>query len=125
VWASLAAMIEAQALRPGHPDASARRARRYAGLARRAVPLYAGTAERALAYVEDARGRPDRALALLRASEAAAAAGGRPIDAELARFQRGLREGGDGGRARCDQTVRRVREAALSEDLLFEDPRHI
>jgi hypothetical protein len=122
IYASTGAMIEAQALRAGHPAASARRARQRARLALRLPPLFGGTAERAIAYVEDACGRPTRAIEALRASEASAEASGRVVEAAIARFQRGLRAGGDRGRELCARAVDVLAERGLSEDLLYEDP---
>ncbi|GIW73370.1 MAG: hypothetical protein KatS3mg102_2912 [Planctomycetota bacterium] len=116
-----AAMLEANALRAGDPEASARRVWRLGGAAEAAAPLAAGLGLRACAYAADASGERARALALLEQAEAAAGRAGRPLDAAIARYQRGRRLGGRMGAALIAQARQRLAIAGASERLLEED----
>jgi hypothetical protein len=121
-YASLVALSHATALRAGDASADAALVQR---LARRSVgrpPCGAGDAERAMAYLEDARGRPTEALAWLERAERAAVAHDRAIATAIARFQRGLRIGGDEGAALVAAGEQAIAELGASSILLREDP---
>lgn len=122
VVAATAALVEAQALRAGDRDATARRVKRWAARARSAPPFYTSGATRALAYAEDARGRPDAAVALLARAEAEARALGQHLSAAIAAHQRGVRLGGDEGRALREEAERLRRASGGHPRLLHEDP---
>ncbi len=122
VAASLA-LVEALALRCGDREASARRVRRWADLCRRTPPFAVTCGIRAEAYTEDALGRSARALALLEEAENEAARWHQRVDVAIARFQRGLRIGGDEGKGLLIEARRLISEAGASEILLHEDPR--
>ncbi|HJL14736.1 MAG TPA: serine/threonine-protein kinase [Sandaracinaceae bacterium LLY-WYZ-13_1] len=121
-FASFLALAEAAALRLGDPGASARRIRRWAQMARRSPPLQNAGALRALAYLEDARDAPERAMGWLREAVAHAEALDSPRQASIARYQLGRRLGGEEGarlqaRARAD-----MRRWKLDPGVLEEDP---
>ncbi len=120
-YAATLALTEAHALRRGAPEASRWRLARLVHRARNAPPCAAGDPERAWAYAEDARGRPESALAWLGRAEAIATRHDRPIAAAIARFQRGIRLGGDEGASLRADAERRLAEAGLSSALLHED----
>ncbi|MBX3269426.1 MAG: serine/threonine-protein kinase PknK [Sandaracinaceae bacterium] len=122
VVATMAALAEAQALRAGDRDASARRVKRWAARAQAAPPFYTSGATRALAYAEDARGHPEAAVALLARAEREARALGQHLSAAIAAHQRGLRLGGDEGRALCAEAERLRSSAGAHPRLLQEDP---
>lgn len=122
MYASMVALAHATGLRAGHPMASAKLVRAMAQRAREAPPAGAGDADRALAYLADAEGRPDLALRHLDRAEAEATRYDRPLSAAIARYQIGLRVGGDEGERSCAQA--RAELAALDAHplLLDEDP---
>lgn len=117
----VAALSEANALRVGDKSASARRVERVARRMDASPPLAAGVSWRARAYVADTRGRPDLAIAYLERAEREAARFDRKIDVEVARYQRGLRLGGDEGRALVDGSRAAVGALGASELVLRED----
>ncbi|MEZ4339798.1 MAG: hypothetical protein R3B82_24520 [Sandaracinaceae bacterium] len=125
IWAglhwSIFAMLEANALRVGDRRARPRRLRSSARAASSSPPLMASMATRALAYAEDALGRPERALELLARAAAEADAHGRPVDAAIARYQRGRRLGGDEGREAMERARAEVTRVGASPRLLDED----
>jgi len=118
---SLAALLEANALRSGDPDASARTVARYAAIAADAPPLMATGGWRARAYAASAEGRDEAALALLEVAEAEAGRWGQGIDVAIARYQRGRRLGGDEGESLVVGARRLIAETGASEQLLDED----
>jgi serine/threonine protein kinase len=122
VAASLA-LVEALALRCGDREASARRVRNWARLCRRTPPFAVTCGIRAEAYTDDTLGRPARALALLGEAEEEAARWQQRVDVAIARFQRGLRLGGDEGKGLRSDAQRLISEVGASEILLHEDPR--
>jgi hypothetical protein len=120
-FAAIAALVEATALREKDPAASARRVRRYAAWADGACPLGTAGALRALAYAADATNAPTRALAHLERAEAEAAHVGQTIDVAIARYQRGIRLGGDEGRALVAGAREAIVAAGSREAVLEED----
>jgi hypothetical protein len=121
VVAGFAALAEANALRTGDPEASARRVRHWARISAKAPPLMPGMAQRALAYAADAKGRQQRALDLLRAAEEAAARDGRPLDEAVCRYQRGKRIGGGEGQALMQAAREQIADRGATELMLEED----
>ena len=121
LYAAFLALAEVNALRSGDGDASARRCQRYAALAREATPELHVAAWRARAYAEDARGRPERALALLEQAEQEAARFGQQIDVAVARYQRGRRLGGDAGQALIQQARSAMERLGAGTGMLEED----
>jgi len=119
--AGLAALTEANALRTGDPGASARQVERYARRGEGAPPFFAGAIDRARAYAADARGQPERALALLQRAEDLAQHYGLVINTSIARYQRGLRLGGDEGAALQEEAHTAMTEHQASPRLLTED----
>jgi hypothetical protein len=99
IYASMTALIEVSAMRAGDREASPALVRQSARLAERGPPFAVTRAIRALAYLAEAQGRPERALDELRRAEAAAARHGQAIDVAIARFQWGRRVGGAEGAA--------------------------
>ncbi|TVR02970.1 MAG: serine/threonine-protein kinase PknK [Deltaproteobacteria bacterium] len=118
-----AALAEAAAVRLGLRIAEPRRARRLARIARHSPPGHHGPAHRALAYLHDAAGRPERALEHLRAAEESALRHEQPLDVAIARHQLGRRLGGDAGLALSARARETFRQAGAAEALLDEDPR--
>jgi hypothetical protein len=111
VYASMTALTEVSALRSGDREASPRLIRQCARLAERGPPFAVTRAIRALAYLAEAQGRPERALAELRRAEAEADRHGQVIDIAIAREQRGRRLGGTEGaalRASGGETIARL-----------------
>jgi hypothetical protein len=90
-------------------------------LARDSTPANPGWLHRAEAYLSDALGLPERALRQLWLAEQAAQAFHQPLDAALARYQRGLRLGADQGRALREQARAAVRHRGAAGRLLDED----
>jgi hypothetical protein len=121
VYASLTALAEATALQAGDREASPRLVLRCARLASQAPPWATTRALRALAYLAEARGRPERALQELERAEAEAARHGQRIDAAIARYQRGKRLGGDRGLALQSES-RAAMEALGLEGTSLEEP---
>lgn len=120
-YASVAALAEANALRAGDPDALSLRVRMHANFARGAPPMWCGLAQRALAYVADAGGKPETALRRLRRAESLALSLDQQIDVAIARYQRGLRLGGETGRELCQQAAGLVEEQGGGIAILQED----
>jgi hypothetical protein len=120
-FAQIGALLEAQALRAGEPGASAKRVEYYARIIDASPPLAAGAASRARAYAADATGRPDLAIALLERAEREARRYERRVDAEIARYQRGLRIGGDEGAALCQMARDAMSANGAGLALLDED----
>src|SRR5262249_27184610 len=120
-FASIGALLEANALRRGERGASIRSIEHFARILDAAPPLAAGVSNRARAYARDSLGRPEEAIRLLERARDDAARYGRSIDEAIARHQWGLRVRGDEGRAACEEARRSVREAGASERLLDED----
>jgi len=114
------ALVEALALRCGDREASARRIRRWADLCRRAPPFAVTGGIRAEAYAEDSLGRPAHALALLHEAEQEALRWNQHVDVAIARFQRGVRVGGDEGHALRVDAERLISESGASELLLHD-----
>ena len=119
--ASKWALCEVLALKLGEPGASARKARSYIAMAERAPPLLATGAIRASAYLEEHMGQADAALALLARADEEATRAGQPVEAGIARYQRGRRMGGDEGAALVTSARALLVEAGASERLLDED----
>jgi hypothetical protein len=76
---------------------------------------------RARAYLADAEGRPAEAIAILERAEGVASAARRPIDAAVARAQRGKRLGGDEGAALLRRSRADLAALGAGERLLEED----
>lgn len=106
-FASFAALVAANALRAG-VDVPMALFEQYEKLARTAVPFGHTGAIRAMAYARDAARDGVECLSLLSRAEAEAIRWGHPISAAIARYQRGIRVGGDDG----DELIRRA-EAEL------------
>ncbi len=117
----LFALIEANALRAGDREASARRIEAWSRVIDRSPPLWAGGARRARAYAADALGRREEALEQLRVAEREAARYERRVDVAIARWQRGRRIGGDEGAALCREARDIVAALAVSPLVLEED----
>jgi tetratricopeptide (TPR) repeat protein len=123
-FGGVAAMIEACALRAGADDTDIPFIREIARRSRVACPLAHTVGARALAYVEDHLGRPEEAIRLLASAEIDALAFGHRVDAAVARYQRGLRLGGEEGRALCDSARALATECGARAIVLSEDPKH-
>lgn len=121
MFAGIFALVEAAALRAGVSGASHRKLRREAKAALAGPPLCSGLALRALAYGADARGRPEEAIARLEEAERHADSLGQILDRGIARHQRGLRLGGDEGRALCASAEADVTRLGAQRSLLDED----
>jgi serine/threonine protein kinase len=121
LYGATCALVEANALRTGDPQASARRCRRFARLAEGAAPLLTAGAWRALAYAADAAGEEQRALALLERAEAEAQRFGQRFDLAISRYQRGRRLAGDEGAKLVGEARRTVVELGAGEAALEED----
>jgi serine/threonine protein kinase len=119
--ASQWALCEVLALKLGERGASARKARSYVTLAERAPPVLATGAVRAAAYLEEHLGHPDAALTLLARADDEATRAGQPVDAAIARYQRGRRLGGEEGAALVAAARALLVESGASERLLEED----
>ncbi len=92
------ALLFARARRAGDLTVTRREMAKLATIARRAPPTGSTAAPRAYAYVEEADGGdPVRIVARFAEAEAIAATRNEPLDAATARYQRGLRLGGDEG----------------------------
>jgi tetratricopeptide (TPR) repeat protein len=122
-FAGIGALLEANALRTGDRDASARRVEKLARILDAAPPLMAGMSWRARAYSADAAGRAALALQHLERAEQEARRFGRSIDVAIARFQRGLRVGGETGASWMSEARAMLRPLGASEALLREDAR--
>jgi eukaryotic-like serine/threonine-protein kinase len=121
IYAGIAAMVEANALRSGDPGASRITVHLYSSIARAAPPLRISWAIRAEAYAADAAGEPEVALARLQEAQTIAARYDQPMEVAVSRFQRGLRLGGDQGRALQARAIATARGLDASERLLHED----
>jgi tetratricopeptide (TPR) repeat protein len=121
LYAATAAIIEARAFLAGDPRASPRAVAHWADVARAAPPFGNTRALRALAYVEEARGRPERALALLAEAEKEAGSLGQVLDVALARHQRGKRLGGDEGRRLVEEGLAGIARCGAGAVHLEED----
>ncbi len=96
-FAQIGATLEANALRSGDSLASARRAKRYVRIIEASPPLVHGSSWRVRAYLADAAGDAQGAIVHLERAEQEAARYQRRIDVAIARYQRGLRLGGEAG----------------------------
>jgi serine/threonine protein kinase/tetratricopeptide (TPR) repeat protein len=119
---SVRAFFEAAALLRGVPGASARKVLRWAKLAESCCPLDRNLALRAAAYAYDATGKPQHALRQLERAERIAESYGQLLDVAIARYQRGLRLGGDEGKALMGSAEQAVVRAGSRTLLLHEDP---
>lgn len=117
-----AALLEATAVRVGHPLARPAEARRLARVTLGGPPGHHAMALRALAWCEDARGRPESALRRLRQAEEAALRHDQQVDVAITRHQIGRRLGGDAGHPLCDDARQRIVHLGASPLLLDEDP---
>jgi hypothetical protein len=115
------ALFEAMAVRAGAPDAAYGSVSRLARVAARATPLGRHLALRAAGYAADYVGRPAEALRWLAQAEAMALAAGQRIDVAVARYQRGIRLGGDEGRTLCTNASELLRRTGAHPMLLHED----
>ncbi len=121
VNAGTAALVEANALRSGDPEAHFATVRWLYLMTRQVVPMRPGTSLRAMAYALDAVGRPERALEALEEARFVALQYGQPIDLAIAEYQIGLRIKGSEGEALRDSALERVEKAGSSAVLLTED----
>ncbi len=121
IYAGIAALVEANALRSGDPGASRITVHLYSSIARAAPPLRISWAIRAEAYAADAAGEPDLALARLQEAQDVAARYDQKLEVAVSRFQRGLRLGGDQGRDLQARARATARALDASERLLHED----
>jgi serine/threonine protein kinase/tetratricopeptide (TPR) repeat protein len=119
---SIRAFFEAAALLRRVPGASTRKVLRWAKLAESCCPLDRNLALRAAAYAYDASGKPEQALRQLGRAEQFAETYGQPIDVAIARYQRGLRLGGDEGKALMRSAEQAVVRAGSRTLMLHEDP---
>ncbi len=120
-YAMVLGLIEANALRSGDKDASARRIEHYARIVDTSPPLWSGGSWRLRAYAADALAKPELALTHLVRAEQDAEEHGRSIDAAIARWQRGRRLGGDEGAALQKSALAIVSSAGASSQVLEED----
>jgi hypothetical protein len=123
-FASKCAMAEVLALRVGDPEASPRRARRFAQIASTSPPITATTHLRALAYLEEHLGHPEAAIDLLARAEAEAAALDQRIDLAIARNARALRIGGDEGAALAESARAIATTTGFDVRLLASETAH-
>ncbi len=119
--AGLAALAEVNACRTGDRDASLRAVEHFARRAHRSPPLFVGATDRARAYAADQAGQPGRALALLQRAEEQSRRHDLRISAAIARYQRGLRLGGDEGDTLCREAREEIESIGGSARLLDED----
>lgn len=117
-FATVGALVEAEALVRGDAEASARNVHAYARRAEHAPPFGTAAAGRAVGRVWSAKGRPDLALAAFVRSEARAREHGQRIDLALAGHARGLLLGGDEGRALCADARTALIDAGASIRLI-------
>jgi eukaryotic-like serine/threonine-protein kinase len=122
LFMTIGGSIEAAAVRAGIKGARPRRVERFARLHDASPPLCRGVSSRTRAYVADAKGRPEHALALLAQAEHEAQEAGRRIDVLVARYQRGMRLGGDEGRALVERAEAEVVALGSRPVVLREDP---
>ncbi|MBX3269783.1 MAG: protein kinase [Sandaracinaceae bacterium] len=122
LYGGLVALAHATALRAGDRRADPDLVRRMVERTRGKPPCGAGDAERAMAYLEDREGRPGHALGWLARAEREARAHDRPIAAATARYQRGLRLGGDEGAALRTAAVQAMEALGADPRLCAEDP---
>ncbi|MCB9595359.1 MAG: serine/threonine-protein kinase PknK [Sandaracinaceae bacterium] len=120
-FSSFLALHEAAALRMGDPDASPKRIARWAKIARGAPPIFNSGAVRAEAYAADHLGRPERALELLAEAERMADAFDLRVSRGIARYQRGVRLGGDEGASLVAAGLSDLRSVGASELIARED----
>jgi hypothetical protein len=120
--ASILAVTEAAALRLGDRRASVRKIDRWAAIARAAPPFFTSGAVRAQAYAADHRKKPERALELLREAEAMADLRDLRVSRGIARYQRGIRIGGDEGRELVALARADLASVGAHDHLLEEDP---
>jgi hypothetical protein len=116
------ALVEATALRAGHPLADPTRALEFAGQAEDSVLTFPAWGLRARAYVADARGDRASALEQLRRARSVALSRQQFVDVAISEFQLGLRIGGTRGSGLIDEARDRIRQAGAAERLLHEDP---
>jgi hypothetical protein len=121
-YALIGALLEAQGLQRREPDASEARLEWFARRVDESPPFAAGASWRARAYAAEARGDAATGLAHLERAERVASGYGRALDAAIARYQRGLRLGGDEGRRFQSEARAAVQALGASELLLAEDP---
>jgi hypothetical protein len=121
LYAASAGLIEARAMKAGDRQASYRAVVRYANLARNAPPFGGTGAIRALAYAEEVRGRPERALSLLTEAESEAIRWGNRMDIAIARYQRGKRLAGDEGTRLVSEGRELMSRFGAGPQLLDED----
>lgn len=117
-FAAIAALVEANALRAGDPDASTRRVEHFARIVDRSAVTLPGASWRARAYAADARGKRDEALGLLERAETTSLSYRQRVDAAIARYQRGRRLGDD---ELTRSAVRWVEQAGSAPAILRED----
>ena len=84
--------------------------------------MFAGSAWRARAYAADAQGRRTDAIALLKRAEEEAARYDRDVDAAVARYQLGLRQGGAAGERLVVSARQLLSDRGYSLRVLAEDP---
>ena len=118
---SVAALLEANALRTGWREGRPRRVMHHARVALRSAPVVPCWSLRALAYLADAQGRPERAVARLRSALDTAVARDQPIDEAISAFQLGERLGGDEGKGLVTLARARLADAGAAELVLHED----
>jgi tetratricopeptide (TPR) repeat protein len=120
---AIGALVEANALRRGEAGASYATAMKLAKRSLESPPYMVSAAYRAMAYAEDARGRPERAVELLQRAEREALERDQPVDRAIARYQLGLRLSGDEGArmvsaARTDALAAGASESTLKDDVV-------
>ncbi|MGE0320735.1 MAG: protein kinase [Polyangiaceae bacterium] len=120
-FAQIGAILEANAMRRGVRGASMRRVEYFAHIIDHAPPLSAGASWRARAYAADALGRSELAVAHLRRAVQEASRYERQVDTAIARYQLGVRLGGDEGRRECRAAEQLLTDVGGGRDLLFED----
>lgn len=121
VQLGMACLVEANALRTGHPEAEPERVLSLAAMADESVRTFWAWPCRARAYVADAIGNRGDAIVHLREGLTRAAQCSQPVDAAICAHQLGLRLGGDEGRQLRENALEQITATGASERLLEED----
>ncbi len=122
LFVDMAIRAEVLALVGGGPLASRRRIRRWLRILDRSAPLGAGVGDRMRAYLAEHDGEAETCRRLLWSSLRAAGAGGRLVDEAIARYQLGVRLGGERGAALCDEATADARALGVAPLVLDEHP---
>ncbi len=124
IHGGVTAIAEAQAMRVGSPKFSRRRLRKRLHWLLKGEAVVGGVAQRVYAYIADAKGKPEEAIEWMREAVAKSGHFGRRVDESVARYQLGLRIGGDEGAELRERARRDITAAGAATALLHEDPVH-